>query len=65
MCQATVYLNSQEIMKDVLKVEVTTQGVRLSTFFEPPQVLQASVREIDFLKHRVMLEPLIEDEIAP
>jgi hypothetical protein len=30
--------------------------VRLTTFFEPPRVVPAVIRDIDLLKHRVMLE---------
>ncbi len=61
MCQATVYLNGQEIMRDVVRVEPVPEGVRLSTFFDPPQVVPAAIREIDLLKHRVILESLAED----
>jgi len=62
MCQAVVYLDDQEIMRDVLRVECLPEGVRLSTFFEPPRLVQATIREIDLLKHRVLLEPLAEKE---
>jgi predicted RNA-binding protein len=58
MCQATVYLNGQEIMRDVVRVEPVPEGVRLSTFFDSPRVVPAVIREIDLLKHRVILEPL-------
>jgi predicted RNA-binding protein len=61
MCQAVVYLNEQEIMRDVLRVETLPEGVRLTTFFEPPRVVPATIREIDLLKHRVFLEPLGEE----
>jgi predicted RNA-binding protein len=57
MCQATVYLNGEEVMRDVLRVELLPdQRVRLFTFFEPPRDLPAVIREIDLIKHRVMLE---------
>ena len=57
MCQATVYLNDEELMHDVLRVELLPdRTVRLTTFFEPPRVVPAVIREIDLLKHRVMLE---------
>lgn len=62
MCQATVYLNGQEVMRDVVRVEPVPEGVRLSTFFDPPQVLPAVIREIDLLKHRVILESLPEEK---
>ena len=57
MCQATVYLNGEEVMRDVLRVELLPdQRVRLTTFFEPPRDLPAVIREIDLIKHRVLLE---------
>jgi len=55
MCQATVYLDGQEIMRDVLKVVPTPNGLRLTTFFEEPRVVSAAIQEIDLIKHRVML----------
>lgn len=60
MCQAVVYLNEKEIMRDVLRVESLPEGIRLTTYFEPPRVVSATIREIDLLKHRVLLEPLPE-----
>jgi predicted RNA-binding protein len=65
MCQATVYLNDKEIMRDVLRVELLPEGVRLTTFFEPPRVVPATIREIDLLKHYVMLEPLAKLKEEP
>jgi predicted RNA-binding protein len=56
MCQATVFLNGEEIMKDVLLVEPTPEGVMLVTLFEPPCLVPAIIRKIDLLKHRVLLE---------
>jgi len=47
---------------DVLRVEVCAEGIRLTTFFEPPRIVPAIVREIDLLKHRVLLEPLPENK---
>jgi predicted RNA-binding protein len=60
MCQAVVYLNEEEIMRDVVRVEPLPEGVRLTAFFEPPRIVSAVIREIDMLKHRVLLEPLPE-----
>ncbi len=65
MCQATVYLDEKEIMKDVLLVEPLPEGVRLVTFFEPPRIVPAVIRQIDLMKHRVVLESLeVEDNAA-
>jgi len=64
MCQATVFLNGKEIMRDVLRVEPRPEGVRLTAFFEEPRIVPAVIREIDLLKHRVMLESLELEEQA-
>ena len=56
MCQATIYLDGIEIMQDVTQVEIVPEGVRLTAFFEDPLVVPAVIRQIDLLKHRVILE---------
>jgi predicted RNA-binding protein len=58
MCQATVYLNDEVIMRDVMIVEPIPEGIRLIALFEPVQVVPATIRQIDLIKHRVILEPL-------
>ena len=62
MCQATVYLGDQEVARDVTWLEPAEGGVMVATFFEQPQVVPGRIRHIDFLKHRVLLEPLKEEE---
>ena len=62
MCQATVYLGEQKVAQDVIWLEPIENGVRLSTFFEAPQVIRGRIHHIDFLKHRVVLEPTEEKE---
>lgn len=56
MCQATVYLDGKEIMKDVTLVELAPEGIRVKSFFEQPVVVDAIIKQIDLLKHRVILE---------
>ena len=56
MCQATVFLNGEKLMEDVTYIQLTPDGIQLSTFFEAPQVVRAKIREIDLLKHRVWLD---------
>ena len=58
MCQARVYLDGEEIMKDVLLVEPVPEGIRLVAFFEAPRVVPAIIRKIDLIKHKVILESL-------
>jgi len=55
MCQATVYLDDKEIMKDVLLVEPLPEGIRLVALFEPVQVIPATIHQIDLIKHRIFL----------
>ncbi|MFZ2097767.1 MAG: CooT family nickel-binding protein [Anaerolineales bacterium] len=62
MCEATVYLNGEVIMRDVLMVEPVLEGVRLIALFEPIQVVPAAIRQIDLMKHRIILESLQESE---
>ena len=64
MCQATVYLDGEEIMKDVLLVEPLPEGIRLVTFFEAPRVVPATIRKIDLMKHKVILESSPEPEVS-
>lgn len=62
MCQATVFLDGEEIMQDVVLVEPVQDGVRMSTFFEEPDLVPAVIRRIDLLKHQVLLESISPDE---
>jgi len=36
--------------------------VRLAAFFKEPRLVRGRIRHIDFLKHRVLLEPLEEGD---
>ena len=58
MCQATIYLDGEKIMEDVTLVEILPEGVRLTVFFDPPRIVPAVIRQIDLLKHRVILESI-------
>ena len=62
MCQATVFLGDEEVAREVTGMEPVDEGVRLTTFFEAPQIVPGRVLYIDFLKHRVHLQPLEEEE---
>ncbi len=61
MCQAKVYLRQDgqeiEIMKEVIGIEITEEGLILKSFFEEPKEIKGRIREIDFLKHSVIIEP--------
>jgi predicted RNA-binding protein len=64
MCQATVYLDDIVVMQDVMIVEPVPEGVRLIALFEPVKVLPAAIRQIDLIKHRVILESLPGKEVS-
>jgi predicted RNA-binding protein len=55
MCQATVYLDGEKIVEDVIWLEPTEDGVLLRTFFEGPKEVKGRLEGIDLLKHRVLL----------
>ena len=65
MCQATVYLDGEELMKDVTYLRPTPDGLSVSTFFEPPRIVRAAIREIDLLKHRIWLETIAGSGAQP
>jgi predicted RNA-binding protein len=56
MCQATVFLDGNKILEDVIQVRPTPEGVELTTLFEQPRTVRAAIRDIDLLKHIVHLE---------
>ena len=55
-------MDGDKILEDVIEVRPTEQGVELSTLFEEPRTVKASIRDIDLLKHTVHLESLQETE---
>jgi len=62
MCQATVYLDGEKILEDVLFVEQVEDGIRLVKLFEPMQFVQAQIRQIDLMKHKIILITSQESE---
>jgi predicted RNA-binding protein len=62
MCQATVYLDGEMIMEEVIQVSPTNQGIELRGFFGEPRTVSGRIREIDLIKHRVYLESGAEDQ---
>lgn len=58
MCQVNVYLDDKEIMQDVMLVEPLPEGIRLIALFEPVQIIPATIRQIDLMKHRIFLVSL-------
>jgi predicted RNA-binding protein len=62
MCQATIYLDGKEIMQDVTLVDILPDGIRVKSFFDTPVILPATIRQIDLLKHRIMVETIQKGE---
>ena len=60
MCQATVYLGGRQVAEEVSGLEPAEGGVRLESLFGDAQFVAGRIRSIDFLKHRVELEPFGE-----
>lgn len=60
MCQMSVLLDKGDtpeiIMENVSQLEVTDEGVKVSTLFEDPKVIpEVQVTRIDFLNGKVFL----------
>jgi predicted RNA-binding protein len=55
MCQATVYLDDERVMQDVIWLEPTEEGFSMRTFFGEPLKVKGKLIGIDLLKHRVLL----------
>ena len=61
MCQMNVFFEQdgkqEKVLENATLLEVTPEGVRVSTFFEEPKmVAESHVSKIDFLKGTVILE---------
>lgn len=61
MCQATVYLDGEKVMEDVIWVEPTPEGLLLRSLFEESQEIRGQLKGIDLLKHRVLLTSRTEE----
>jgi len=66
MCQMNVVLRNnagqENIMENVTHLEVTGEGVLVSTFFEDPKLVKsARVKSIDFLGGTVTLDNKASD----
>ena len=62
MCQITVVVeregDRQPVMESVTRLEVTGEGVVLSTFFEEPLLVPGvNIKSIDFMGGAVVLAP--------
>jgi len=62
MCQIAVFLDDEKIMDDVMLVDVLPDGVQLIKMFEPPRVIPASIRQIDLMKNKLILETIEQEK---
>lgn len=63
MCQITVYLDDEKIMENVMFVEPTPNGVRLTTLFEQPLEVSATIQKVDLLKNKLILKNMEKEGI--
>ncbi|KKO18566.1 MAG: CooT family nickel-binding protein [Candidatus Brocadia sp.] len=64
MCQASVYLNDEKIMEDVIWVKPVAGGIQIRTFFEEPVVVKGAISGVDLLKHRILLVSAEENQLC-
>ncbi|MFN3407311.1 MAG: CooT family nickel-binding protein [Caldimicrobium sp.] len=60
MCQAKIWVISKgkerEIARDITHLEIDGEEIILKSFFEPPRKIKGKIKEIDFLKAKVLIE---------
>jgi len=63
MCETTVYLEKdgemQKVLDDVIRVEVLHDQITLYKFFEEPVVVYGEIKNLDALKHTMLLKPKV------
>jgi predicted RNA-binding protein len=69
MCQATIVMKDKggttQLLEDVIYLKVEGDEISFAQFFEDPTVMKARIEEIDFLKHKVHIIPIPEQERQP
>ncbi len=62
MCESKVFLATAEgeelVLEDVTSIRPEGDGYRLATLFGEQAHVRGRIKDIDLLKHRVVLEPL-------
>lgn len=60
MCQAKIWVRvgsqEKEVLRDITQLEIQGDELILKTFFEPPKRIKGKIKEIDFLKGKVLIE---------
>lgn len=62
MCESNVYLvtdgEEELILSDVATIRPSDGGFRLLTILGEERLVRGRIRDIDLLKHRIVLDPL-------
>jgi len=65
MCESKVYMaaagGEQLVLEDVTTIRPETDGYRLVNLFGQQVHLQCRIKEIDLLKHRMVMEPIVSE----
>lgn len=56
MCEANVYLDEKEIIKDAIAVRPVKDGLAITDILGNTKVIKASIEEIQLLDHKVVLK---------
>ncbi len=60
MCQAKIWIRvkdkEKEYCRDITELKVEKGKIVLKSFFEPDKVIEGNIKEIDFLKGKVVIE---------
>lgn len=60
MCQAKIWIKrgeiQEEVYRDISNIEIQGEEIILKALFEEPKKLRGKIREIDFLKGKVIVE---------
>lgn len=67
MCESRVYLATAEgeelVLEDVTSLQPEAEGYRLVNLFGQQLHVRARIKDIDLLKHRIVLEPAPQGEL--
>ncbi|MFN4131830.1 MAG: CooT family nickel-binding protein [Caldimicrobium sp.] len=60
MCQAKIWIKckgeEKEFARDISQIEILDNEIVLKSFFEAPKKIKGQIKEIDFLKAKVLIE---------
>lgn len=60
MCQVKIWIRckgeEKEVARDITQMEILENEIVLKSFFEVPKRIRGQIKEIDFLKAKVIIE---------